>query len=58
VFGGRLSLVPQGGAAKSQPGGIDLIAGAMINYYAPSGGNPELEAATKALLQLQQGMHI
>ena len=41
MFGGRLSLVPQGGAAKSQPGGIDLIASAMIDYYAPSGGNPD-----------------
>jgi predicted Zn-dependent protease len=54
--GGSLFIVPQGGATKTQQGGIELIAGAMIDYYAPSGGNEELEAATKALLQsLQRG---
>jgi Zn-dependent protease with chaperone function len=53
--GGSLFLVPQGGAAKSQQGGIELIAGAMIDYYSPAGGSQELEAVTKALLQsLQQ----
>jgi hypothetical protein len=54
--GGSLFLVPQGGASKCQQGGIELIAGAMIDYYAPSGGGTELEAATKELLQsLQRG---
>jgi hypothetical protein len=52
--GGSLLLVPQGGAVKSQSGGVELIAGAMIDYYSPSGGSQELEAATKALLQSLQ----
>jgi hypothetical protein len=46
-------IVPDGGAAKSQSGGIELIAGAMIDYYVPSGGT-ELEAATRALLESLQ----
>jgi Zn-dependent protease with chaperone function len=54
--GGSLFIVPQGGATKTPKGGIELIAGAMIDYYAPAGASQELEAATKALLQsLQQG---
>jgi hypothetical protein len=54
--GGSIFIVPQGGATKTQQGGIELIAGAMIDYYAPAGASQELEAATKALLQsLQQG---
>jgi Zn-dependent protease with chaperone function len=54
--GGSLFIVPQGGAAKTQQGGIELIAGAMIDYYVPPGGSEGLEAATKALLQsLRQG---
>jgi hypothetical protein len=52
--GGSLFIVPEGGAAKSQNGGIELIAGAMIDYYAPAGGGQELEAATKELLQVLQ----
>jgi Zn-dependent protease with chaperone function len=54
--GGSLYLVPEGGAAKTQQGGIELIAGAMIDYFAPAGASDQLEAATKALIQsLQQG---
>jgi Zn-dependent protease with chaperone function len=54
--GGSLFIVPQGGVTKTQKGGIELLAGAMIDYYAPPGGNEGLQAATKALLQsLQQG---
>jgi hypothetical protein len=54
--GGSLFIVPQGGATKTPQGGIELIAGAMIDYYTPAGANHELEAATKALLQsLQHG---
>jgi hypothetical protein len=49
--GGSLFIVPEGGAVKTQEGGIELIAGAMIDYYAPSGGSVQLEAATKALLE-------
>ena len=48
--GGSLYLVPQGGVAKSQNGGIELIAGAMIDYFVPENGNVELRASTNALL--------
>jgi hypothetical protein len=54
--GGSLYIVPQGGVAKNQQGGIELIAGAMIDYFAPAGGSQEVAAATKALLEsLQKG---
>jgi hypothetical protein len=49
--GGSLFMVPEGGAAKTQQGGIELIAGAMIDYYTPPGGSESVEAATKALLE-------
>jgi hypothetical protein len=54
--GGSLFLVPQGGVVKKEQGGIELIAGAMIDYYPVPAGKEDLEPATKALLQsLQQG---
>jgi hypothetical protein len=54
--GGSLFIVPQGGAAKNQQGGIELIAGAMIDYYTPPGGSDGLDAATKAFQQsIQKG---
>jgi Zn-dependent protease with chaperone function len=54
--GGSLFIVPEGGVTKTQQGGIELIAGAMIDYYTPPGGSEGLDAATKALLQsLQKG---
>ena len=54
--GGSLYIVPEGGVAKNQQGGVELIAGAMIDYYTPPSGTEELEAATKALRQsLQKG---
>ena len=54
--GGGLYLVPQGGATKNQQGGIELIAGAMIDYQPSSGTSQELAAATKGLLEsLQKG---
>jgi hypothetical protein len=49
--GGSLFIVPEGGATKTQQGGIELIAGAMIDYYTPPGGSEGLEAATKTLLK-------
>jgi hypothetical protein len=52
--GGTLYLVPNGGAAKGPSGGVELILGAMLDYYAPQGGSEELDAATKALLQSLQ----
>jgi Zn-dependent protease with chaperone function len=54
--GGGIFIVPQGGAAKNQQGGIELIAGALIDYYTPPTGSEKLDAATKALLQsIQKG---
>ena len=54
--GGSLFIVPEGGVAKTKQGGLELIAGVMIDYYTPPSGSEALEAATKALLQsLQKG---
>ena len=51
-----LYIVPQGGAAKGQNGGIELIAGSMIDFYVPQNGGTDLKAATNALLgSLRQG---
>jgi Zn-dependent protease with chaperone function len=36
--GGSVYLIPQGGAAKDQSGGVELISGAMIDYYVPDKG--------------------
>lgn len=54
--GGGLYLIPQGGVAKGKDGGIELIAGGLIDYHAGPDGNLDLQAATKTLLQsLQKG---
>ena len=54
--GESLYIVPQGGATQSQQGGIELIAGAMFDYFSPPTGSEELGPATKALLDsLQRG---
>jgi hypothetical protein len=53
--GGALYIVPQGGAAKNQKGGIELIAGAMIDIYVSKDG-ADLKGATAAFLgSLRQG---
>ena len=51
--GGSLFIVPQGGAAQGQNGEIELILGAMIDYYVPQGGSASvnLEGTTKAFLE-------
>lgn len=36
--GASLYLVPKGGAAQGQGGGIELIRGAMVDYYVPHAG--------------------
>ncbi len=60
--GGTVYLVPEGGAVQRQSGGVELIAGAMIDYYEPQGGSANLQTATSEYLQsLQQGdrnMHV
>jgi Zn-dependent protease with chaperone function len=56
--GGSLYMVPQGGVAKGQNGGVELINGAMIDYYVPQAGaaSTNLEASTKEFLDgLQKG---
>ena len=47
--GASLYLVPQGGVAKGQNGGVELLLGAMIDYYVPQTGAVavRLDASTK-----------
>jgi beta-barrel assembly-enhancing protease len=50
-----LYLVPQGGVAKGTNGGVELLNGAMVDYYTPQNAS-DLDAATDELLQsLQKG---
>lgn len=56
--GASLYMVPQGGVSKGQNGGVELINGAMIDYYVPQGGasSTSLDASTKEFLDsLQKG---
>lgn len=56
--GGSLYIIPQGGAAKSQSGGLELIAGAMIDYYVPQAGagSVNLDTSTNEFIQdLEKG---
>ncbi len=49
--GGTLYMVPQNGAKQNQQGGVELIAGGMIDYYRPaSKSTVNLQAATRELL--------
>jgi Zn-dependent protease with chaperone function len=45
-------LVPQGGVAQNQSGGIELLAGARVDYYIPQSGasSVNLDASTKEFL--------
>lgn len=55
--GGSLYMVPQGGVSKGQ-NGVELINGAMIDYYVPQAGaaTTSLDASTKEFLDgLQKG---
>jgi Zn-dependent protease with chaperone function len=54
--GGSVYLVPQGGAKQTQSGGIELLTGAMIDYYVPANGDAKLDATTTEFVQsLQKG---
>jgi hypothetical protein len=54
--GGSLYVVPQGGVAESQNGGVELLLGAMIDYYQPQGGKVSLDGSTGEFIQsLQKG---
>ncbi len=54
--GGSLYLVPQGGVAKLSGGGVELVAGTMIDYYTPQNAAADLGAATAEFVQsLEKG---
>ena len=47
--GGSVLLVPQGGAVQNKNGGVELLAGGMLDYYVPEAGpsSVKLDASTK-----------
>ena len=49
--GGSLFLVPQGGAKQGQNNGVELLSGAMIDYYVPASGSANLEQTTAEFVQ-------
>ena len=49
--GGSLYLVPQGGAKQGQNGGVELLAGAMVDYYVPQGDPANLDGTTSEFVQ-------
>ena len=52
--GGSVFIVPQGGVVQQQNGGVELIAGAMIDYYQPQSGAVALDKTTKEFLGVLQ----
>lgn len=50
--GGSLYMIPQGGVAKSDNGGVELLSGAMIDYYVPQAGaaGTNLDSSTREFL--------
>jgi Zn-dependent protease with chaperone function len=56
--GASLYIAPQGGVAKSQNGDVELLAGAMLDYYVAQGNSApvQLDAGTKEFLSaLEKG---
>jgi Zn-dependent protease with chaperone function len=56
--GSSLYIIPQDGVAKDQNGGVELLSGAMIDYYVPQAGAAavRLDASTNEFLaSLQKG---
>jgi hypothetical protein len=49
--GESVYLLPQGGAAKAADGSVELLQGAMVDYYTMQGGVTNLEAATADMMQ-------
>lgn len=49
--GESVYLLPQGGAAKAADGSVELLQGAMVDYYSTQGGVTSLEAATADMMQ-------
>jgi predicted Zn-dependent protease len=52
--GSSLYLVPQGGVAQTQNGGVELLSGAMIDYYVPQGGasSTNLDTSTREFVAM------
>lgn len=48
--GSSLYMVPEGGAVQGKDGGVELIAGAMLDYYVPQNGTAKLDTGTKEFL--------
>jgi beta-barrel assembly-enhancing protease len=50
--GSSMYIVPQGGVAQGKKGEIELLAGAMLDYYVPQGGgaSAKVDGATKQFL--------
>jgi len=51
--GGSVYLIPENGASKGQNGAVELISGAMIDYYVPEKGAAEtrLDSSTRDFLE-------
>jgi hypothetical protein len=49
--GGSLYLVPAGGAKQGENNTVELLAGAMIDYYVPASGEPNLDGTTAEFVQ-------
>ena len=54
--GGSLYVVPQGGTQQAQNSGVELLSGAMVDYYVPAAGAATLEATTAEFVRsLEKG---
>jgi predicted Zn-dependent protease len=49
--GGSVYLYPQGGVLQKQNRGVELLAGAMIDYYSPQNGAVDLNKSTDEFVQ-------
>jgi predicted Zn-dependent protease len=49
--GGSLYLVPQGGVKQGQNNSVELLTGAMIDYYVPASGTAKLDETTAEFVQ-------
>lgn len=50
--GGSLFIVPKGGVKQGQNGSVELLAGAMIDYFQPRSGEVNLRRTTNEFLNL------
>ena len=49
--GGSLYFVPPGGAKQGQNNSVELLSGAMIDYYVPLSREPNLDGTTAEFVQ-------